>query len=454
MVKLKAIVVTLAFGLFTGAIANAVAIEPSNVVLGGGLNANQWLHRELTIAVPKIFRNISPHDGRPGAVIAAQTRNNPNYYYHWVRDAALTMDALLDRYTFNQNSGNGKSQEQHIIRQKLFEYFEFTEFIQNTRTLEGLGEPKYHVDGSAFNEPWGRPQNDGPALRAISLIRFAKILIDEGQFEFVRSRFYNGKMPTSTVIKRDLEFVSHQWQQASFDLWEEVKGEHFYTRMVQRRAMIEGADFASVMGDSGAANWYGTQARAIENDLRTFWEQKRGHFITTKNRSGGLDYKHSQLDTAFVLALLHGSRNDGFINFRDHGVQATMDKLANAFDREYAINQNSGAPAVAIGRYPEDRYGGSHFNAGNPWILTTLAFAEAYYRTSAEYLALGDFNRANEFTRLGDAYVQRVQFHAHQDGSLNEQIDRNSGYMTSVEDLTWNYGSVLTTALARFKAAQ
>ena len=31
----------------------------------------------------------------------------------------------------------------------------------------GLGEPKYQVDGTRFNGAWGRPQRDGPALRAI-----------------------------------------------------------------------------------------------------------------------------------------------------------------------------------------------------------------------------------------------------------------------------------------------
>jgi len=35
----------------------------------------------------------------------------------------------------------------------------------------GLGEPKYQVDGTRFNGAWGRPQRDGPALRAlVSLI--------------------------------------------------------------------------------------------------------------------------------------------------------------------------------------------------------------------------------------------------------------------------------------------
>lgn len=34
----------------------------------------------------------------------------------------------------------------------------------------GLGEPKFMIDGSAFTGPWGRPQRDGPALRAIALM--------------------------------------------------------------------------------------------------------------------------------------------------------------------------------------------------------------------------------------------------------------------------------------------
>lgn len=417
--------------------------------LGSQIPLEQWLPQETQFSIQKIFKNISPSDARRGAIVAAQTRENPNYYYHWVRDAALTVEALVDRYVYNLRGGGPRTLEQDTIRQKLFEYFEFCEYIQNIQTLEGLGEPKFHVDGSAYNEPWGRPQNDGPALRALSLIHFAKILINEGHLDLVKDRFYSLKLHRGGVIKRDLEFVSHQWRAPSFDLWEEVKGDHFYTRMVQRRALLEGADFANTMGDRGAAQWYIQQAREIEQDLQNFWDPSRGHFLTTRHWAGGMDYKNSQLDTAFVLGLLHGSLPDGFLSFKDPRVLATMDRLAQSFREIYPINHRSGIPGIAIGRYPEDRYGGSHFDGGNPWVLTTLAFAEGYYRAANEYAAMGHYGRANEFRRLGDTYVARVQYHSHDDGSLNEQFDRSSGYMTSVEDLTWSYGSVLTTFFAR-----
>jgi glucoamylase len=41
----------------------------------------------------------------------------------------------------------------------------------------GLGEPKFNVDMSAFTGAWGRPQRDGPALRATALIAYGEWLI-------------------------------------------------------------------------------------------------------------------------------------------------------------------------------------------------------------------------------------------------------------------------------------
>ncbi len=403
-----------------------------------------WLDYESKLSVQRIIQNVSPSDAKPGAVIAAQTRHNPNYYYHWVRDAGLVMDAVVTQYLSATNPT-----EKNILRVKLNEYLDFSDHIQKVPVMTGLGEPKFHVDGSAFTDPWGRPQNDSPALRAISLIRWAQVLLQEGQGHIVRKKLYDSKLPAHTIIKRDLEYVSHHWREPSFDLWEEVKGDHFYTRMVQRRALIDGAKFARVMGDVGAAVWYEKQAKEIEKTLSQFWDPSRGYFVATLNRTEGLHYKHSQLDTAVILGLLHGKTNDGIMSFNDVRVQSTLEKLTEAFAKEYKINHRAGIPGVAIGRYPEDKYGGAHFNAGNPWPLCTLAIAEAYYEAAAEKKAKGQKAEALILIDKGDQFVTRVQYHSHVDGSLNEQIDRNTGYMTSVSDLTWNYAAILTAFWAR-----
>lgn len=41
----------------------------------------------------------------------------------------------------------------------------------------GLGEPKFRVNQTAFMESWGRPQRDGPALRATAIIAFGEWLL-------------------------------------------------------------------------------------------------------------------------------------------------------------------------------------------------------------------------------------------------------------------------------------
>ena len=323
---------------------------------------NPWLQNEAGLSVYKIITNVSPIDARPGAVVAAQTRVSPNYYFHWVRDAGLTIDAMVSEYQVSLSA-----QERKILKQKISEYVDFTDSIQTTQTLTGLGEPKFNVDGTAYNDPWGRPQNDGPAIRAISLIRWFKVLQKEGLTESYARKLYDGKIPSHSVIKRDLEYVSHHWRDPSFDLWEEVKADHFYTRMVQRRAMLEGADLAQALGDTGAAQWYFKQGKLIENEMPKFWDASKGYFAASINRVEGLDYKNSNLDISVVLGLLHGSLNDGFLPYSSPEVQATMNKIVNAFAQIYKINQRPGLPGFAIGRYPEDRYGGDNFEGGNPW---------------------------------------------------------------------------------------
>ena len=44
----------------------------------------------------------------------------------------------------------------------------------------GLGEPKFQINETAFKGSWGRPQRDGPALRAITLISYVNWLLDNG----------------------------------------------------------------------------------------------------------------------------------------------------------------------------------------------------------------------------------------------------------------------------------
>ncbi len=401
-----------------------------------------WLNQHLQFDLAKISENVSPNDGLPGAVIAAKTKHDPNYYYHWVRDAGITIDSLIQVYP------SLSVDQKKAISTIMFDYLDFSARIQKVNTLSGLGEPKFNVDGTAFNDMWARPQNDGPAMRAISLIDWANILIAEGKESIVKEKLYKAEIPAVSPIKMDLEYVSHHWNDPSYDLWEEVKGTHFYTLMIERRALIQGAKLARYLNDEGAANWYQKQAKAIEDELQNFWDPLKGYFVETPNRVDGLDYKYSNLDVAVILGLLHGGLNDGFLNWDDQRVTSTIEKLIDAFAKLYPINQRKEIPGVAIGRYPEDKYNGYAFTGGNPWPLCTLAIAEALYRYAQVLTNKGEKQKAAEIANYADQFVERVRYHANSDGSLNEQINKNTGYMTSVSDLTWNYAALITARQA------
>lgn len=399
-----------------------------------------WLSRYTPFFIDQLTDNISPSDASPGAVIAAKSKKSPDYYYHWVRDAGIATDALVVAYSQFAKDIYKKNH----IRRKLFEYLDFSRKIQDQAAISNLGEPKFHVDGSPFNDAWGRPQNDGPALRAISLIHFADLLLEEGNEALVKEKLYNRELPATSPIKKDLEYVSHHWRDPSYDLWEEVKGTHFYTLMVQRRALIEGARLANRLDDKRASTWYLAQSRQIEAELEKFFDQSLGYFVPTLNRVAGADYKVSQLDTAVLLGLLHGDLNDGFLPWHDKRVLATIEKLIGSFSALYPINHVATIPGVAIGRYPEDRYAGTHFNGGNPWVLCTLAVAESLYRYADELKRLEHRQEAEVVSARADTFIERVRYHAHPNGTLDEQIDRYTGYMTSAADLTWNYAAMLT----------
>ena len=68
----------------------------------------------------------------------------------------------------------------------------------------GLGEPKFMVDLTEFTGDWGRPQRDGPPLRAIALIRYAKWLVANGYKDTANELVW-------PVIQNDLAYAAQYW---------------------------------------------------------------------------------------------------------------------------------------------------------------------------------------------------------------------------------------------------
>ncbi|KIW00420.1 uncharacterized protein PV09_07950 [Verruconis gallopava] len=474
-----------------------------------------WLEEEQKIALENLLNNIAPGgarapDAAPGTVIASPSKEHPNYYYQWIRDAAITLATLVDWYEEDPTSYLSSK-----IVSIMEAYAAFSHRLQHTPNpsgtfedhLSGLGEPKFHVDGSAFTENWGRPQRDGPPLRAITLMRYMKAYnASHADLWTQRSGFfqdlYDARMPANSTIKADLEYTSHYWRAEGFDLWEELIGLHFFTAMVQLRALREGARVASLFADPGAARWYVDQAERMQSDLLPrFWSEEKGHLVET------LDSGRSGLDCGILLGAIHGTTTECSTNpteaeqcvyapYSDE-ILVTLLNFVRDQAARHPINTQpiiaspykdiSDLAGVGVGRYPEDGYDGYETipGTGNPWFLCTSSVSEVLYRTRlhlqttgvlnvterglpfwealipTQHPSPGTYKRGNDvfeeavrrLKSVGDAFLKVVRTHVDGEGRMSEQLDRHNGYMRGATDLTWSYGAFLQATRARKMAA-
>jgi glucoamylase len=487
-----------------------------------------WIEGEERIALDKLLANVAPGgrnvEGKgvaPGTVIASPSTDEPDYWYQCeqiipaskrrktdqelgVRDAAITMHSLVDIYADDPSSSLGSR-----LSVILDAYTSLQSDIQHTSNpsgsfddLSGLGEPKFGVDGKPFTGSWGRPQRDGPALRALTLMHYVReyntshpSLWSSNQAADFFEPYYHASMPPSSVIKADLEYVSHYWNDTGFDLWEEVEGLHFFNFMVSARSLREGSDFARSFGDHGAAEWYAEQAMYIEKLLSKFWNPKKGHLVET------LWSKRSGLDCGLLLGSLHAlpsdPSSDGAIYppWSDEMLISLLALTRDQHDR-FPINSSPSEnrdddvetyafESTGIGRYPEDVYDGygTSNRGGNPWFLCTSSAAEILYRTASHISASSNltitslglpfyesllatssldvqvgtfgpsdalYNSVIERLRsTGDDFLEVVKSHVDAEGSMSEQFDRVTGYMRGARDLTWSYGAFLGAVRAR-----
>ncbi|TCD70790.1 hypothetical protein EIP91_001821 [Steccherinum ochraceum] len=431
-------------------------------------SVDSYVSSEGPAAKAGLLANIGPSGSKAsgakaGVVIASPSTSNPNYLYTWVRDSSLVFKTIIDQFT----SGADTS-----LRPLIDDFVTAEAKLQQTTNPSGsvssggLGEPKFNIDETAFTGDWGRPQRDGPALRATALISYANWLRANGNTTFVSNTLWQ-------MIKLDLDYVASNWNQATFDLWEEVSSSSFFTTAVQHRALREGSALASALGQSASVTNYNTQADSVLCFLQSYWNSNS---YITANTGGGRSGK----DSNTILASIHtfdsaaGCDAATFQPCSDKAL-ANLKVYVDSFRSIYSINKGIASNgAVAVGRYPEDVYMG-----GNPWYLSTFAVAEqlydalivwnkqksiavtstslAFFQQFSPSITAGTYSSSTStFTTLisdiksfADGFVALNAKYTPSGGGLAEQYDRNSGAATSAVDLTWSYASALTVFAAR-----
>jgi glucoamylase len=290
---------------------------------------DDWIDQEARFAASAMVRAISAthlikdRSGfgqrvipRPGSVVAspilAAYDPDPDYFFHWFRDSAIVIDGLRV----------AQGLEKRIAVDRLREFVEFSrslwkldgrEFLRHERSRAKIepsflqyvrpdaeiaavfgdavrAEARVNPDRTLDFTRWARPQNDGPALRALALKRWRDAQSD-----------LDGALQAAMLelVVSDLDFIRSRVQERSFDIWEEESGYHYYTRLVQAQALACGAEWLQASGDSAQARACRTMADELAPNLDASWSAAGGYYRSRASVAGGAAGK--SLDIAVIL---------------------------------------------------------------------------------------------------------------------------------------------------------
>jgi glucoamylase len=440
---------------------------------------DNWIEQQYRYAAGGMRRSISavglvktrPGFGqviRPqrGSVIASPILGaydpDPDYFFHWYRDSAVVMDAL--RVLFEDRTVGSEAVDdlddfvrfsgtlQRLDGRQLVSSADWRrrvtpDFERHLRAASELAEihgervaadTRVNPDATLDLSKWARPQNDGPPLRAIALLRWLQCLDRPAQavaFDAERRAALEG------LLRDDLAFAHRHWRSSCFDVWEEENGLHYFTLRVAAAALTQGAEWLAVQGDGDTAHEYRRDAEAILQHLDQYWLPAQGYYRSRVLEGGARSAK--ELDVTVILAAVYADGSGPRHSVHDPRQHATLAKLEALFTGEYPINHRRAAGlGVALGRYPDDRY-----FSGNPWYLTTLGAAEFCFRGSV------GAPEAQALRAKGDAFLETVRAYTPASGDMSEQFDRATGTQLSAKQLAWSYAAFITCIAARNRAA-
>ncbi|WP_138466519.1 glycoside hydrolase family 15 protein [Poseidonocella sp. HB161398] len=380
----------------------------------------------------------------PGSVLASTHPGHwdpePDYFHHWIRDAAIVARAMPLAMAVDGDRQGWLARLRDYIAFSLAisdparrgppanplragtraDHLQFLRPDAELAALHGtawLEEPRCAADGGPDLERWARPQDDGPALRAQSLMELLEALPElEGT-------------AAEELLARDLSHLMAVAGRPAIGPWEEEPARRCsFTLVAQWDALDRGA---ARTGDPAMA------ARAAEL-LALIAGAEDPDGALRESLEAGL----GRYDIGTVMAILDAGRWEGPLALDGRWMTATVAALEAVFAEIYPLNRGRAVPAM--GRWREDV-----FFDGNPWFPCTLACAELDYRLAARHLDPARFAR-------GEARMEMVLdlWPGRGTGGLPEQFDRATGAPRSCPELTWSAAAFLSAAAARARADQ
>ncbi|ORX59825.1 Six-hairpin glycosidase [Hesseltinella vesiculosa] len=441
---------------------------------------SSWVSSQYTYSVSALLNNLTPSGTQTGCVVAAQSKTNPNYWFHWARDSALTMDVVGRLYS--QAVANKDAAGQAKYSKLMFDWIAFEQTWQSETNLvvsmtgnpdDNVGDAKANVDGTAFTGPWGRPQNDGPGLRIRTLVRFA------GDYATATSNTTFAKS-LSPMIAKNLNYIIRNYNNACtsgtpcIDLWEERSDKHWYTQISQRRGLVEGAYYMNTWGGNPTlASSATSTVSALEPMIESHWNATVGYIKEMQNTGD-----RNSPDAAIMLGAIQSVDSDLYMSPATDKVLATVFRYALGFKGKFKVNQDRQANAPAVGRYLEDVYNGADGNGAGPWLLATAGMAEFYYQAAIQFwqqggavvtsinkpifdyfgtsATVGSTITGADLTKLvnnmageGDAYLDTLSHFMGSTQDMTEQFNPVTGARQGAPHLTWSYAAMITAKWKR-----
>jgi glucoamylase len=431
---------------------------------------------------PGFGQTVTPKKGSiVASPVLAAYDPDPDYFFHWFRDSAVIIDALrliradglitpaaaletfhdFVEFSLALLTLEGSS----LVTSSAWRAGVQPDFAKFIRTDADLGavhgglvsaEARVNPDATLDISNWARPQHDGPPLRLLSVLRWVR----DVTFEPAPGA------AVAQLVRADIAFTRGRWRIPSFDIWEEEKGQHYYTLRVAAEALEEGARWLESRGGQGGTQGDATgdleearlcraDSQAILKTLDGYWLEDAGYYRSRVLEGGAQTSK--ELDIAVIFAAIHGTAEAGAggratgheaahavpHSVHDPRMQSTLSRLEALFDAEYPLNRNRpSGQGPALGRYKGDVY-----YSGGAYYFSTLAAAEFCFRAAVGTHAGSAEGQA--FVERGNAYLETVRAYTPASGDMSEQFDQKTGAQTSARHLAWSYAAFISSVVAR-----
>ena len=367
---------------------------------------------------------IRTQTDKRGAILASNDsdimeHSHAHYSYMWPRDGALASYALdllgVDELTrpFFEFCARSLPKDRAALLHKY--------------CPDGSVGASWHpwvIQGGGAEIPF---QEDGTALTIWSLWKHYEKYKD---LKFAE-RMYDAFVAPAADFLVSFRDPSTKLPLASWDIWEERRGNHIFTTATVIAALRAAADFADLFKKTHSSAQFRKAADEVQKALiEHLWDDQAGYFarMVTFDKQGNAQRDTTVDSSAYALFAF------GVLPADDPKVVATM----QAIGRKLWVRVGVGG----VARYERDWY--FHVTQdwdkvpGNPWIICTLWLADWYIATAK---STADLRSAVDLLEWAAICALRT-------GVLSEQVHPFTLQPLSVAPLTWSHAQYITTTTA------